>query len=79
MKCEVKYFGMISEKLNRTYDLIHLETDLLYPEDLQKSFKNKFPELSNMTFKVAVDGVITNSIPSNEIHTIALLPPFAGG
>lgn len=79
MKCEVKYFGMISEKLNRTSDLIYLETDLLYPEDLQKSFMSKFPELSNMTFKVAVDGVITNRISSKEIHTIALLPPFAGG
>lgn len=79
MKCEVKYFGMIGEKLNRTSDLIHWETDLLHPEDLQKSFITKFPELSNMTFKVAVDGVITNSLSSTEIHTIALLPPFAGG
>jgi hypothetical protein len=79
MVCEVKYFGMISEKLNRTSDLIHLENDLLFPEDLKRSFVDKFPELSNMTFKVAVDGVITNSVSSNDVQTIALLPPFAGG
>lgn len=79
MKCEVKYFGMIGEKLNRTSEMIQFETDLLYHDDLKRSFLEKFPELENMTFKVAVDGLITNSITTKDIQTIALLPPFAGG
>lgn len=79
MKCEVKYFGMISEKLGLTTEMIETEAVLSDVKDLQKSFMQRFPELINMTFQIAVNGHISNELSGKDIKTIALLPPFAGG
>lgn len=79
MKCEVKYFGMISEKLGLTTEIIEIENVLADSNDLQKSFIQRFPELENMTFQIAVNGKIANELVEEEVKTIALLPPFAGG
>lgn len=79
MKCEVKYFGMISEKLGLTTEIIEIENVLADSNDLQKSFIQRFPELENMTFQIAVNGKIANKLVEGEVKTIALLPPFAGG
>ena len=46
---------------------------------MKKSIKLKYPALEGMTFTIAVDGVISNSIRDKEVKTIAILPPFAGG
>jgi len=79
MKCEVKYFGMISEKLDLTTEIIDAESVLSDVKDLQKSFKLRFPKLENMTFQIAVNGHISNELSGEDVRTIALLPPFAGG
>lgn len=78
MKCEVKYFGMISEKMRLTTEMIETDVVLVDSKDLQKSFVQRFPELENMTFQIAVNGKIANELVG-EVKTIALLPPFAGG
>ncbi len=79
MKCEVRFFGMIAEKLNLQNEELDLDTDIFDLNDLKKSIKLKYPALEGMTFTIAVDGVISNSIRDKEVKTIAILPPFAGG
>lgn len=79
MECEVRYYGMLGEKLGISGEKILIESDLIRPDNLEISFIHRFPLLKLMTFKVAVDGVITNEIKGSEVKTIALLPPFAGG
>ena len=79
MECDVKYFGMIGEKLKLSSERIVISQTLVHTKDLQKSFTERFPELKEMTFKIAVNGIITNELPDTAIHVIALLPPFAGG
>ncbi len=79
MKCEVRFFGMIAEKLNLQMEEINLDTDIIDKLDVKKSIIIKYPALEGMTFTIAVDGVISNSIQDKEVKTIAILPPFAGG
>lgn len=79
MKCEVRYYGMLAEKLGLSSEIIDIDTDLKLHENLEKSFVYRFPILKLMAFKVAVDGVVTNEINGSEVKIIALLPPFAGG
>ena len=79
MKCEIRFFGMIAEKLNLQNEEISLDTDISDLQDLKKSIIAKYPSLEGMTFTIAVDGVLTNAIRDKEIKTIAILPPFAGG
>jgi molybdopterin converting factor small subunit len=79
MRCEVRFFGMIAEKLMLPNEVINLDTDIIDLQDLKKSIKLKYPALDGMTFTIAVDGVLSNSIRDKEVKTIAILPPFAGG
>ena len=79
MICEIRFFGMIAEKLNLQIEEINLDTDISDLQDLKKSIIAKYPSLEGMTFTTAVDGVLTNAIRDKEIKTIAILPPFAGG
>ena len=79
MKCEIRFFGMIAEKLNLQNEDLNLNSDFIDLDDLKKSIKLKYPALEGMTFTIAVDGVLTNSINDKEVKTIAILPPFAGG
>lgn len=76
--CEILFFGMLAEKLNVSKSTINLN-DLIDEDDLYISMITLFPDLKNMTFKVAVNGVVTNKLPQLDIFTLALLPPFAGG
>lgn len=75
----MKYFGMISEKLNLTSERMDAHSDLCDHKDLKKSFVQRYPKLENMTFKIAVNGKISNELSEFDVQTIALLPPFAGG
>ncbi|MEY3237664.1 MAG: hypothetical protein RI883_1765 [Bacteroidota bacterium] len=79
MKCEIRFFGMIAEKLSLQIEEINLDTDIIDKLDIKKSIITKYPALEGMTFTTAVDGVLTNSINNKEVKTIAILPPFAGG
>ena len=82
MKCKVIYFGLIAEKLAFDSEEIDIETAIFDKSNLESSFKKRHFRLSEMTFKTAVDGVLTNEIDAenqSEIKEIAILPPFAGG
>ncbi len=82
MECKVIYFGLIAEKLAFDSEEIDIETAIFDKSNLESSFKKRHFQLSEMTFKTAVDGVLTNEIDTenqSEIKEIAILPPFAGG
>lgn len=79
MICEIRFFGMIAEKLNLQNEELNLDTDMSDLQDLKKSIIAKYPLLEGMTFTIAVDGVLSNVIQNKEVKTIAILPPFAGG
>ena len=82
MKCKVIYFGLIAEKLAFDSEEIDIETAIFDKSNLESSFKKRYFQLSEMTFKTAVDGVLTNEIDAenqSDIKEIAILPPFAGG
>lgn len=78
MKVNIRYFGMIAEKLHKTEEEIELHLD----ESVQAKayFDERYPALKEMTYQVAVDQQLSEVIePNQEINEIALLPPFAGG
>lgn len=76
MKAKVKYFGMIAEKLHREEEILEMVPGM----QIRSFLINKYPELDNMDFQIAINQEIKEEIDSNlkEIE-IALLPPFAGG
>ncbi|MCC6252718.1 MAG: MoaD/ThiS family protein [Bacteroidia bacterium] len=79
MICEVKYFGQIAEKLGKDSERIEVDLFIHNKSDLLASFVAQYPELKNNSFQIAVNGELMNHLPETRIHTIALLPPFAGG
>ena len=79
MKVEVKYFGMIAEKLGKQMEEISLHNDKK-EIDLKVFFQTTYPELKDLTYQIAVDHNFRTVISSQEsVKEIALLPPFAGG
>ncbi|MFT6923779.1 MAG: molybdopterin converting factor small subunit [Crocinitomicaceae bacterium] len=79
MKVETHYYGMISDRLERSSELHTFETEGS-AVNLRDYFENRYPELKEINYKIAVNQEITDMLPANtEINEIALLPPFAGG
>lgn len=76
---EVKYFGMIAEKLDKESESI----EFVFDQDeinLQAYFNSRYPQLQGLNYKTAVNQEIKSSIDKNSgTFEIALLPPFAGG
>lgn len=73
----ITYYGMIAERLE-----IHSETRVL-PKDgieLRPYLMQLRPELANFRFSIAVDAAFRETIEANEnVQTIDVMPPFAGG
>lgn len=70
---------MISDRLERSSELHTFETES-GAVNLRNYFENRYPELKEINYKIAVNQEITDTLPVNtEINEIALLPPFAGG
>ncbi|MDX2362293.1 MAG: MoaD/ThiS family protein [Crocinitomicaceae bacterium] len=79
MSTNVVYYGMISEKLDCSSETILLEspTEEINLRDL---FEEKYPELKDLSYQIAVNQEFTETLASGiEVSEIALLPPFAGG
>ena len=73
----VRAFGMIAEKIGSGQ--IQL-TGISTVEQLRESLFEKFPDLKNMKFSIAINKQLASGnapIPVNS--EIALLPPFSGG
>ena len=78
MKLEVKYFGMIAEKLCLSEESI--EINFTEEFSLQEFFQSKYPVLTEMEYKIAIDQSFSTQLNGDENKVeIALLPPFAGG
>ena len=78
MKANIKYFGMIAEKIGKSEESVDL--DEKNQSDLRNYFVQKYPFLNDMDYQIAVNQTLTEVIDTNtEFVEIALLPPFAGG
>ena len=79
MKVNILAFGALSEMIKSEV----LETDDITDSDtLHQYLLNRYPDLKNKTYRVAVDRkLITDraDFSSNDCIEVALLPPFAGG
>lgn len=75
----IRFFGMVAERLGKQEDLIEIrQSD--EGRDLREWLNTQYPQISNMSFQVAVDHQISETIPQGKsISEIAVLPPFAGG
>lgn len=73
---KVLLFGMIAEKAGAAT----LELAATSTAALKRQLETRIPDLSNLSYALAVDRVIVNDDrPLNGTEEIALLPPFAGG
>ncbi len=78
MIVNVKYFGMIAEKLGMAEEQFDLDVQVNF--NLRSFFESKYPEISQFNYKIAVNQQLTEEIvDTNGEAEIALLPPFAGG
>ena len=76
-KVDVTYYGLIAEKLGKNSEELLLPTGDI---ELKKFIEITHPELSGLTFSIAVDLEITTTIPENVLpNKIDVMPPFAGG
>lgn len=76
-KISVRAFGMVAEKIGSGQ--IQL-TGISTVEELRESLFEKFPDLKNMKFSIAINKQLVSVnalIPADS--EIALLPPFSGG
>lgn len=74
----VKYFGIASEITNRKEELLPLENKTM--DDLKQNILTKYPDLSKIDFKFALNKSLVSTNPSlNKGDVVALLPPYAGG
>lgn len=77
MEVNIRYFGMIAEKLGKQEDRLELEP---MGCNVRQLMDQRHPELRTMTYAVAIDHELRELIePGEGIREIAILPPFAGG
>ncbi len=69
-------FGQIAEITGpRPFQLAAADTD-----EIQAILKQRFPELTERKYAIAVDKVIVKvNTPLHQDAVVALLPPFSGG
>lgn len=73
----IRAFGMIAEKIGSGQ--IQL-TGISSVDELRDSLFEKFPDLKNMKFSIAINKQLASgNAPIPADSEIALLPPFSGG
>lgn len=78
MKLNITYFGMIAEIVNCSTEII--EIDYVKSCNFRHLIEEKYPKISKIEYKIAINQQIMDSIETNHNELeIALLPPFAGG
>ncbi|MFC6266741.1 MoaD/ThiS family protein [Frigoriflavimonas asaccharolytica] len=80
MTITAKYFGLIADFTKEIEEEFTIEKSDFSTEDLLNDLKQKYSELQETSFVIAVNKNITSenlNLKNNDI--IALLPPFAGG
>jgi len=79
MKCNVLYFGMIAETVQKNNEELIFENEVSITQ-LKDSLKEKYSALQKMSFQIALNQKIVPEETIIENHNeIAILPPFAGG
>jgi molybdopterin synthase sulfur carrier subunit len=79
MNINILYFGLLAEISGQPKEALPVKENITV-SDLKKLLIEKYPEMREKKFKVAVNQEIgddTSIIPFSA--EIALLPPFAGG
>ena len=79
MKIELKYFGLLAEAIGKSKEILEIEANCTV-QQLQELVGERYPELQNKSFKVAVNqNLVDGTVVLSEKDEVALLPPFAGG
>ena len=76
MQVTVVSFGKIADILGTKC----LSVDAYDTDDVQRTLFERFPDLKNSVFAIAVNRhVVSCNTPLSENAEVALLPPFSGG
>lgn len=67
---------MIAEKLEILEENLELPNETI---NVRNYILNRYPELKDMSFSIAIDHELQDEIVNGLASEIALLPPFAGG
>ena len=79
MKITLKYYGEISEVLNKKEEDLIISSPISL-NDLKKQFLSSSKKLNVMTIKIAVNNaLIEHNIALKNNDVISFLPPFSGG
>lgn len=79
MELKTLYFGLISEITNCTEEMFSVPANCDTIQ-LEALLKEKYNNLHNVSFKIAVDqNIVTTDFQLTPSNEIAVLPPFAGG
>jgi molybdopterin converting factor small subunit len=76
--CEIEFYGMIAEKLEKSKDSIEIDNGIA-GKNVSEWILEQYPVLKGMTFKCAINGVLSEKFNEGQVLKIAVLPPFAGG
>ena len=78
MKIHVRYYGMLSELVQKDTELLNLNASHL--SEVIDTLQKKYPGLIEKVYKVAVnDEIIDGDIELKDNFSMDLMPPFAGG
>lgn len=78
MKIKLLYFAQVSEKLGLSSEEISFDGS--NSDELLNHLNEKYPDLKELKFKIAVDQTLINTTTElKDGVEVALLPPFAGG
>jgi molybdopterin synthase sulfur carrier subunit len=78
MKIKLLYFAQVSEKLGISSEEISFDGS--DSNELLSYLNEKYPDLKELKFKIAVDQTLINTTTAlKDGVEVALLPPFAGG
>lgn len=73
----ITYYGMIAERLALNSETVELPKNCT---ELRPFLMQLRPELADFRFSIAVDLAFRETIDSeNQVKTIDVMPPFAGG
>jgi molybdopterin synthase sulfur carrier subunit len=79
MKVTIKYFGLLTDITQKSEEILFLEDTISLKDCLDILYSN-YTNLSEFTFKIAVNQqIIDSDVSINENDIVALMPPFAGG
>ena len=78
MRVHIKYYGLISELVDKESESLDTTTKML--TEVVHTLQTKYPGLSEKVYKIAVNNeFVEGETELADNATIDLLPPFSGG